>query len=509
MSLCKTFSTSKMSKSNMSTTDKLVKFQYLVHKLTDSEVNQFSVSLVARLGRNAILSPFCNQFYVKPTKNNDITQIDCAMDIVNGIIMSRSKSISNHSSTKIKLDTLPTSIIGEIASYFYQKQYISFSQCNRSIYIGCNSPNTLRRLDLERIKDYSCIKLQKYSQLRELKVKLSKFHQLSSSANGAKLTHLKKLLLHGESQTNVDMEPLTGNIIFKNIIHLTLQHFGSEQSNVSTSAFTNILSKFSNVEFLQSKWCEIDAQHGSEFDVKTLLPKLKGFSNWSCNSALITNKLLAVYGDTIKIWQDFNESEDIIIPSSISFTNLEEIILDQPSATLLNTISDKASTLRVLRLQDASSNGMDKVVWREYLQKVFVQHQSLEYLRIHEVSYDDFVDICDGIEHALYRLERKQKELQLIIRMGSETTKVNASDAFNQLARITERLMMCQLEDFRLKMNHKGTMNGSVSEEMDKFQSKYQKVTLSVLEQEDCIDVDLIVQNKNCKIVPFMSYSFD
>ena len=41
------------------------------------------------------------------------------------------------------IDTLTENIIGKVASYLQQKQYCRFSTCSRSIYLGCNNPNTL------------------------------------------------------------------------------------------------------------------------------------------------------------------------------------------------------------------------------------------------------------------------------------------------------------------------------------------------------------------------------
>ena len=95
--------------------------------------------------------PFSNQ-YMKQTKSNDMPPIDSVINIINKIIRTRAKPISN---SVCEIDSLPSSLIGEITSCLHQQEHIRFSKSNRTIYIGCNSPNTMKTLNLETVDDYS------------------------------------------------------------------------------------------------------------------------------------------------------------------------------------------------------------------------------------------------------------------------------------------------------------------------------------------------------------------
>ena len=42
-----------------------------------------------------------------------------------------------------KIDKLSCQLIGNISSFLNMRSYTNFEKCNRSIYIGCNSPHKL------------------------------------------------------------------------------------------------------------------------------------------------------------------------------------------------------------------------------------------------------------------------------------------------------------------------------------------------------------------------------
>eukprot|EP01083_Nonionella_stella_P196389 722669_1 len=55
------------------------------------------------------------------------------------------------------MQSLPSALIGNLASYLKFYDYTSFQTANKTIYTECNTPNTLRHLDLTKINDYSGI----------------------------------------------------------------------------------------------------------------------------------------------------------------------------------------------------------------------------------------------------------------------------------------------------------------------------------------------------------------
>ena len=146
----------------MSSICKVIKFRSIIEALTDTEFDTFISHFRRQCGRNALLvvgSPF-------NFKNNTLSHnVEIAINIVETIIRSRKKSINISSSNNKKLDTLPCAIIGEIGSYLRQRDHIRLSKCSRSVYIGCNDPNTLRQLNLLQTQNYCPINLEKYLQI--------------------------------------------------------------------------------------------------------------------------------------------------------------------------------------------------------------------------------------------------------------------------------------------------------------------------------------------------------
>ena len=131
----------------MSALPQAVKFRELADQLDDSEFTRFLSTLCAQFGRDIFLTPLFNQF--QRENNHNVTRATAAIhDILNS---RREKSNSPSVAPLVSLQSLPGELVGEIGSYCSQIDYFDFSQSCRSIYVGCNTPNTLRALDLRNI----------------------------------------------------------------------------------------------------------------------------------------------------------------------------------------------------------------------------------------------------------------------------------------------------------------------------------------------------------------------
>merc|ERR1712003_97043 len=65
----------------------------------------------------------------------------------------------------ITMESLPSSIIGEVASYQDQKSYAYFSRISRRVFVGSNSPNRLLELDLKAVPSTASINLRRYTRI--------------------------------------------------------------------------------------------------------------------------------------------------------------------------------------------------------------------------------------------------------------------------------------------------------------------------------------------------------
>eukprot|EP01084_Bolivina_argentea_P008006 14983_1 len=169
-----------------------IKFGFLSAQLTTEEMFQLAKRLINN-DINIINSALFN--YIKNIQTSNIN------DIISNIILSRKKKPKPIPSQHIKLDQLPKRLIGVIASFLQQndffKDYTDFSQTNRWIYLGCNSPNLMQQLSLTDVNDYSLVNLALYPSVKHLKINLPQHQKLFPTQPAAPvMNQLKWLMLN-------------------------------------------------------------------------------------------------------------------------------------------------------------------------------------------------------------------------------------------------------------------------------------------------------------------------
>eukprot|EP01083_Nonionella_stella_P310201 1101265_1 len=120
-----------------------IRFRHLITQLTSGECTQF-LSTLAHSHSNVILSAILQ--YV--LRSNQIDEVPHFNELVSNIIRSREEKPKQLAPKDMKLHEFPRPVIGYIASFLYHWDYIDFSVTNRSIYLGCNSPNVLQEVSL-------------------------------------------------------------------------------------------------------------------------------------------------------------------------------------------------------------------------------------------------------------------------------------------------------------------------------------------------------------------------
>ena len=118
-----------------------VRFRSLSDQLSKAEKCEMITKLINEdidMIFNALSSHFIN-----PTNNTQHIAENMSERISN-IIRNRKKKPKLV--IKKQLDYLSKPLIGHIASYLDQYSYARWSECNRSIYLGCNAPNKLQEI---------------------------------------------------------------------------------------------------------------------------------------------------------------------------------------------------------------------------------------------------------------------------------------------------------------------------------------------------------------------------
>eukprot|EP01083_Nonionella_stella_P277076 941984_1 len=162
-----------------------IRFRALSSKLDKTEFNTFILEFIQGCGRNILVTSLFNQFHTSNTTENANRQaLQTCIGVIKQIMESRKRKPNTLSQTQITIHSLSPDLIGESSSYLCHKDNIAFGEVNRAMYIGCNTPNTLRKMDLTAVNDYSVISLRKYPHLQCLAVTLNQFHQLLLPTGG-------------------------------------------------------------------------------------------------------------------------------------------------------------------------------------------------------------------------------------------------------------------------------------------------------------------------------------
>ena len=123
-----------------------IQFKFLAAQLTSSETISF-IQNVVDSDPKMIIDALSLYFMHRLPINENTVQHDRCIETISTIIQSRDSQPEEQDCNKI--DDLPTGIIGLCGSFLDQDSYGQLSNVNRAIYLGCNSPNTLRELEVE------------------------------------------------------------------------------------------------------------------------------------------------------------------------------------------------------------------------------------------------------------------------------------------------------------------------------------------------------------------------
>ena len=119
-----------------------IQFRSLIAQLNPVEIASFINNVNPEIIVDALNCYFIHGASNKETTNHN----DICNDVESSIIESRDQLPSKH--IVFKLDALPSGLIGACGSYLDQRSYARLSTANRDIYLGCNTPSTLKQVPL-------------------------------------------------------------------------------------------------------------------------------------------------------------------------------------------------------------------------------------------------------------------------------------------------------------------------------------------------------------------------
>ena len=177
-----------------------IKLNSMASLLSEQEWIQFISTVCARWGRSWLVTNL-QSACVAPV--GDVIQL--MTDILHARVI---LPVDTDNSRPRTLLELSAPVIGHIASYLQQTGYAALELANRSAYLACNEPNTLRRISLPpRIALTPRLPLHKYNNLTSISLCLRLACSLPISSLRPGFAHVKSVTL--VSCSNVSYTPLS------------------------------------------------------------------------------------------------------------------------------------------------------------------------------------------------------------------------------------------------------------------------------------------------------------
>ena len=164
-----------------------LKVKNLLSQLGDQDFDGVFTKLRESFGRDYMMEMICSS--MTSLSRDTITRT------VTTIVRERDQCRDSVLPDKQHIAKLPTSLVGETASYLDQESYHRFAATNRKMFVDCHSPNRLTKLDLTKLTDYSPISLQNYPKVSHLLLRLPHIVSFGTEGIAAHCRRLKFILL--------------------------------------------------------------------------------------------------------------------------------------------------------------------------------------------------------------------------------------------------------------------------------------------------------------------------
>ena len=433
---------------------KIFKTQQLIQELDDSEFNQFLAHLVSKCGRSVLLNPFFSQYFashLQPQYHE--YHFEIASTLATTIIKSRSYNKQhNLPFYHQKLDTLPIPMINNISSYLCQHGYSSLSRCNKSIYIGCNDPISITKLDLTQVADYHAIPLHQWRNLTELKICTGQLTRLCSYTTDSILARLSTLTLNVQDPDDISVYLLQQKIPtkFTNIHYLCIHSFGSRIIAGDIAVFLRLLKAVPNVMRLELKNVYTSVPIGHHINLVGLMPRLASFAFYD-GSVDLRNCIIKHYGSQLSA---LHINAEPVLPTYI-LPELNELCVWRPCPTIINRLCNNSKSLTIVKLLDLSKFVPDQL--QSIITQFLVKFTSLQYLSLLQDDFFYWKDIFDSIELALFNIIHPRPNLKIVIEFGQSDICMPKSDQlFLYISRVINKLRAKTLNNYLLSITMYG-----------------------------------------------------
>ena len=432
-----------------------IHFRSLISQLNPVEITSFIKTVNPEILIDALS---CYFIHGSPNKEK-IKHNEICNDVVSSIIESRDQLPSKQ--IVFKLDALPSGLIGACGSYLDQRSYARLSTTNRNIYLGCNTPSTLKTVTLHyrseamhEMLDFPAISSAKTLVLdirpnanKEYPLLDDEMHFIASQI--AKLTRLKSLnvrIVNSEFMRIIASHETTNQRV--NYLSALLW----EDNDGASDRFISSITAFKHIQFLRV--CILGQRRPLDDD-SMIKPLVKMCSNLRGLNFLedyarpfIEMSLLRAVGHHLHyLHLNIYEDDQVAALKNINFQNLQELQSyhgGAPISAVLNT----AINLEKIRLGDEP----------ELIVETLTKCQRLKYLELRHIH--EIETVLGALERGLFQTKNVHRDtLKIRIstpRLGQQSPISRPKECVIKLDRIVNSLSVNKVDQWMIILELKG-----------------------------------------------------
>ena len=492
----------------------LIKLRLQYSHLRREETGQLMQTIMKSFGPDQIISVFFNHFIHKYSKSKVHDEnVQNIKQMISKIIDSRkeakkpkAENTSKEEPLPIQIDTLPSQMIRNCASFLQLKDYMNFSKANGTIYCASNSPCSLKELDLRHcIRSYEHFHFDRFQLLESLRVSGMRLQDCSARfgsdvSRKNKFSHLKALHIDYDCLGSIQcLSSLTESpvIPYAQITKLTLSCFGNEAVPFHFGSFCKILDAFPNVSDLALIDLDLsDFEENNKNIKKGILPNLShlrcGYLGSDESANLLRNKLIKLYSNQLIAIGCDEWSKAIDLDSAVK---LEKISICNASRHSVENMMNAAPSLKHLELYKVKESG--------WMRKSIVKSISLpafEYLSLSALK-NEMENILPYLEIGLIESKELNKNsLRIEIIMPRKTTTEDDIRLF--INRLVNALDTSNTEHFKLVFRI--SVDTVTHDYMNEICSELRESHLVLFEhQSDKTSTaffEIVISNKDCRM---------
>ena len=467
-----------------------IKFKTLIDQLNDDEFDKLLLKFRERIGRDEIVRMMWDTVY---HSNRGAIEGE-----ILSIMQQRNPEDGNEcdatAMVKRSITTLPTTMIGEIASYLDQKAYARFSTTNRKMFVDCNSPNRLVSLNLGPVVDFNFISMANYRYLTSLEFAVADIDDFDYRQM-FRCRRLRTLMITGEQDGAVeDLSRFIDDIdgAFTGVTTLALYGFMRlRQTNLRTSLppklVAQLLALFPALTHLKL----YNVHFTDNLDTALLANCCPSLNRLSMNVIKQETSILNAYGRQITtLALSSRLSGPVPIPPNLDYSNLRRLCLYGPSQNSMNCFLKTSRNLEEIcfvplkRFRDSDVQLMSDLEIKRMTKALIVDFKSIKF--IHISTRGHFESICNSIHQGLFcTINRRRKFMEIGLTVDCrEITDFN--EFMCSISRIIVGLAQSETEKWILSLQanqHRsfGKNRDSVEQAVSAFMSSHKTLNVELL----------------------------